>query len=407
MFKAMLLYRILDPLHVELLNDWERLGEALADVPAKQPTGSQWGTCGFDLPAPTISDQLVWSGHANSTLFSLYFHERQLPGATIRDHLNERIRKIEEREQRKCYRKEIAQMKDEVIAALLPKAFIKHSAVNMLVRNDLLIVCCSSVKRAEDCLTTLRHAIGSLSVRPLTLTLPGDTWLTDLMHKQNLGDLFALDSAKLVNSTKDVVTFKGVDLSDEEPQSYIHDHSFKVAELAVSLNESLYFRVTDQLIFKAMKFSDIQLDQLTNDAQGDPAALLDGNLTLFLGEVERLVDTLRNVVGEDEAKRVIRQKPTDLIAEAARLFRDSHRASVNLLMRNVICTTEEARRVLVELVADGLLEEGDDGVFRFKSEGYTAPEEAAPDGLADAKPEPTTDEFGDPIKATAEEDDDL
>lgn len=411
MIKSMLLYRIIDPKHVQLLGDSEALAEVLAEKPARMPEGSQWGCSGFDKPAPSVNDDLVWPWGQNSTMFTVYFHERQLPGATIRDHLNERIHKIEERESRKCYRKEIAQMKDDVIAMLLPRAFIKHTAVNLIVKDDLLVVGCSSAKRSEDCLDVLRSAIGSLSVRPLTLKLPADSWLTDLMRAGAHEGLNVREAAKLVNVTKDAVVFKGCDLSEDEPQAYL-DQGFHVAEIDLSYEDSFFFRVTDQLIFKGMKFSDIAVDNLTNDAQGDPASLIDANLILLLEEVGNIIGAMQRIAGEDVIEHKLPEGERDLIAETAQLLTSTGRVSVNLIVRNLGCDAEDARRLLLTLADDGLLEVDKSGNFKLRDNAkYVAPN-ARPDGLADEPESQAVDEFGDPIKHPAEladdqKDDDL
>ena len=303
MLKNMMLYRIVDPEHAAILLNAKALTEALAEMPASEPTGSQWRTLGFDKPAPLISSELVWCPTAGVTLFTVYLNERQLPGSAIQDYVSERVRKIEERELRKCYRKEIAQMKDDAVAALLPKAFIKHSTINIVVTGNLLIIGTSSAKKAEDCLCLLRDAMESLSVRPLTLKVPADSMLTDLMRSGGSGSLKVLDSAKLANGTKDVVTFKGIELDGDEPQNYING-DFSVTELALMLDETMQFKVTSQLIFKSIKFSDMITMSLADDAQGDPAANLDGSLLILVDHANRLVRALVDMVGEDVPVRV-------------------------------------------------------------------------------------------------------
>lgn len=403
MIKAMLLYRVLDPKHIELLGDWEALASCLAEMPARQPTGSQWMTSGFDKPVASISDELVWSGNDDTNMFAAYFHERQLPGTTIRDHLDERVRKVEEREQRKCYRKEIAQMKDDVVAMLLPKAFIKHTAVTMIVHEDLLIVGTSSIKRAEDCLTLLRKAIGSLSVVPYNTKLAPEIWLTDLMRTMNSCNLQVLDCAKLVNSTKDSVAFKGVDLSAEEPQIYLGD-GFNVQELTLARGDQMYFKVTSQLIFKGIKFSDGVMDQVSNDANGDPGALIDGNLILLMDQIRRLLDSLQDLVGEERAEFKPSKQKADLIAEAATLIDTNGRASVALLTRNLGCNMQRAELILQELAELGQIE-FKDGEFVINTNNYESPDNVAAQDAVDSKQE--VDDFGDPIKPADDEDDDL
>lgn len=403
MMKNMLLYRILDPAHIKLLNNWEALAEALAEVPASEPMGSQWRTLGFDKPAPTVSDELVWSGAGSVCLFSLYFNERQLPGSAIKDFVAERVRGIEEREMRKCYRKEIAQMRDDAVAALLPKAFIKHSTVDMLAMGDLLIVGASSAKKAEDCLSVLREALGALAVRPLTLKTPADSWLTDLMRENGRPPLALLDSAKLANGTKDAVTFKGIELSDAEPQNYING-DFSVTELALLFDETMTFKITSQLIFKGIKFADLINSQVADDAQGDPAALLDGSLLIFTNQVRRLVDTLVDQIGEDlpvrvETKQLAGDRQSIIEAVQAYLVNEisaDRVVTVGLVQRRFQISTDMAAITLGALETMGVITE-DDGLGNrdvIRTGMYTAP--AVDD-----------DEFDEPTTEAVDEDDDL
>jgi len=305
MLKNLMIYRLTDAEHVDLLHDCEALGEKLKSVLAHEPTGSQWRCLGFDLPAPTINDHLVWDGANGITLFSLYVHERQLPGATIREHIAAKVRTIEEREQRKCYRKEIAQIRDEVEAELLPRAFIKHRVVNMIALDNLLLIDSSNAKLAEDALDTLRRAMGSLAVRPLTFKIPADTWLTDLARSNKMGSLRRGYAAKLMDQEKSQVSFKDIDLGNDEPQEYL-DNSFNVVEMSASLfdegDELMRFKVTNQLIFKGLKFSDVALGASHRDTDGDPAAILDANLLLVTSAVKKLVDTLTDQLGAEEVE---------------------------------------------------------------------------------------------------------
>ncbi len=327
MMKNMLLYRITNPGNAALLNDWQALHNKLVDHKAALPTGSQWRGIGFVEPAKPFCDEMVWSGHSSSCLFTVMFHERQLSSATINEYVQARVGKIEEREQRKCYRKEIAQIKDDVIATLMPKAFIKHSHVNMIVVGDLLIVGASTAKKAEDCLDQLRHATGSLAVRPLSFKQPAEQWLLDLARDDDMGILKRGDQAKLVDGYKNTAVFKGIDLGDDEPQAYMVENGFRPAELLVSFDENMTLRITDQLIFKAIKFTDLVINQSKQDSGGDPAAEQDGMLTIFLGAVTHLINHLIEQLGEDVGKVVTDQDLAELKSMADD-YMDEHNATL-------------------------------------------------------------------------------
>jgi len=298
MFKAMLLYRITNAAHIETLNSWSKLSECLEEYPEFEPTGSQWRGLGFGPFAPTVSEELVWNGAEGVNLFSLKVHERNLTAATIREHVIKKVIALEEREGRKVYRKEAAEIKDVVVAELLPKAFLKHKVVNALVIGNLLVVGASTAKLAEDFLCKLRDAMGSLAVRPLTTKLPPQQWLGDLMRKGKAEGLATCAFAKLVNESKDTVSFNGVDLSEDEPQRYLED-GFRVKELGVIMGSEMAFKLTETLIFKGIKFSDMLLGGARADADGDPAALIDADIILMTAAIRQLLSCLNNIAGED------------------------------------------------------------------------------------------------------------
>lgn len=297
MMKSMLLYRITAE-SAKVLNNHAALTLALEKRQERLPEGSQWRTLGFAPPAPSINDNLVWNGQGNVNLFCLKIHKRDLSSATVKEYVAKKVRKVEERESRKIYRKEYAQFKEEVEAELLPKAFIKHSAILMMVVGDLLVVGASTFKNAEDALSTLRDAMGSLGVRPFTTKVTPEEWLTKrLMQHGKLGSLVRGDSVKMANEAKDVVTFKGVDLSDDEPQNYTYQ-GFRVKEITLDMDGEVFFKLTDGLIFKGMKFSEVKLHSARRDTDGDLAATVDADIILFTDTITRIVDSLVVNVGE-------------------------------------------------------------------------------------------------------------
>lgn len=305
MIKSMLLYRVNHTAHIALLHNFNLLNSVLADKPDHLPEKSQWQSVGFSPWNPDINEELVWSAPGDVHLLSFMIHERALTAATIKEHVMERGKVLAEREGRQLYRKEYAQIKDEVIAELLPKAFIKHKRVPILIIDDLLVIGATTAKVAELVLDTLRSVMGSLSVTPFATKTPPAEWLSNLLRRGNLGQLKRGDSLKLVNEAKDTVAFKGVDLGDDEPQTYLAMGEFKVKETSIWLANDMFCKVTDTLIFKGIKFAEDLITNHKRDADGDLAALIDGDILLVTDVVKRLVAEIIGKIGEDrpEIKR--------------------------------------------------------------------------------------------------------
>lgn len=307
MIKSFLLYRITNQDHINTLNDCVGLSDLLENRPDHLPTGSQWSAAGFAPVNADIREEMVWSAPGGVSVLNYMIHERQLTGATVREYVLARGKKIEEREGRPVYKKEYAQIKDEVLAELLPKAFIKHKRIITFVMGDLLVVGASTAKNAEAFLCDLREAIDGLSVLPYSTKLAAPEVLKTLMTKGKLGALKLGDSAKLVNDVKDTVAFKGVDLSDDEPQTYLHN-GFAVKELAVWLDVEMYCRVSDTYIFKGVKFAEDLIRTSHGDADGDPAALIDADVLMISETIRKLVANFEVNVGEERRPVTVPEK---------------------------------------------------------------------------------------------------
>ncbi len=123
----------------------------------------------------------------------------------VRDALKEKVDEIENEQMRKVYKKERDQLKDEIVQAFLPRAFIRKSATFAAIApaQGLILVDASSPKRAEDLLSTLREAIGSLPVRPLTVKIAPSATLTDWVKAQQARSTSAYStSVNCVTPTK-------------------------------------------------------------------------------------------------------------------------------------------------------------------------------------------------------------
>src|SRR5690606_1204859 len=97
--------------------------------------------------------------------------ERILPAAVVRDSVQGKADEVEAAAARKDYNKATDQIKDEIVQPLMPRAFIRKSVTRAAIdpQRGFIYVDASSSKRAEELLSALREALGSLPVRPVTV----------------------------------------------------------------------------------------------------------------------------------------------------------------------------------------------------------------------------------------------
>ncbi len=82
--------------------------------------------------------------------------ERILPSSVVKEAVQEKVDEIEKQQMRKVYKKEKEQIKDEIVQAFLPRAFIRRQTTYAAIdpKQGWILVDASSAKRAEDLLST-------------------------------------------------------------------------------------------------------------------------------------------------------------------------------------------------------------------------------------------------------------
>lgn len=221
-FKNLLIYRLTQ----DLPFDAEALETALATKLARPCASQELTTYGFVAPFGKGEDAPLVHVSQDFLLVAARKEERILPGSVVRDAVKEKVEEIEAEQMRKVYKKERDQIKDEIIQAFLPRAFIRRSSTFAAIapKQGLILVNSASPKRAEDLLSTLREVLGTLPVRPLTVKTAPTAIMTDWVKTQQAADdFFVLDECELRDTHEDggIVRCKRQDLTSEEIQLHL------------------------------------------------------------------------------------------------------------------------------------------------------------------------------------------
>lgn len=178
-FKNVLVYSLTQPL--DLLQFVDKLNEKVFNPCS--PTDAV--SVGWAKPAEFLGENNLVYRIGQYDLIALKTESKVLPSASINKILTEKITEIESRKQRKLKGRERADLKDQIIYELLPRALSKESVTLAYVDRvkHKVIVNASSASNAEKLLSHLRKTIGSLPVVPLAVekNVPGTMtdWVSD------------------------------------------------------------------------------------------------------------------------------------------------------------------------------------------------------------------------------------
>ena len=304
-FKNLLAYRLTQPLTV----DAEGLQTALATKPAREPGTQELSTYGFIAPYGKGEESPLVYERNGYILIATRKATRQLPATVIREAVVKKVEAIEFEQQRKVYKKERDRLKDEIIQALMPHAFVRnsHTLAAIDLKAGLILVNTSSANTAEDLLSTLREVIGTLPVRPLTVKVSPAASMTEWVKTEEAPtDIYVLDSALLRDTHEDggTITARGQDLTSDEIKLHLSTGKV-VTQLALAYADKLSFVLDDKMVIRRLRFESILKDQADADGGDDADGQFASSFVLMMLTLNAFFGALVEALGGEEVPQGI------------------------------------------------------------------------------------------------------
>lgn len=226
--------------------------------------------------------------------------EKILPSGVIKEQLEEKVLAISDAESRPVSRKERDSLKDEIIFSLLPKAFTKSSLDYAYIapQERLIVVNASSAKRAEDLLSQLREALGSLRCLPIAPKHLPTQIMTQWMRESQAPTHFELGEECELQASKDgrVIRCKKQDLTASEIRSHI-ESGMHVSKIALCWNEAIHCIIDDQLAIKRLKFEDSIAEKANDRNPETKAEQFDVDFAIMTIELKSFIHALLSAFG--------------------------------------------------------------------------------------------------------------
>lgn len=286
-FKNLTVYRA----DRDWLADLPDLGSILADHPLGQIAPSALECRGWSplIRSAVDADQI--------TLLRDY---RALPAGAVRRLAAERIAEHEARVGHRLGRKARQQITEEIAARMTPSVPVQRAELQAVIdrRDAWLLVNTATAARADELTQTLRNALGSLPVVPLTSEPGMASLMTRWLAGRCAPEHFAFDDeAQLVSRDENraSVRYQHHDLGRDDVIDHLRDGKL-VQRLALTWRERIAFVIDDRMAIRRLRFLDsVQIAQNREDRDHDQAE--DADLALMLGMLREMLAELTIATG--------------------------------------------------------------------------------------------------------------
>ena len=300
MFKNARAYRLSTPFELDQLG----LHERLSDKAFRGCGPLEAATMGWAPPLGPQAELLVHAANG-CLLVAARRQERLLPTSVVSEAVAERVAELEQSEGRDVPRRERAQLRDALLAEMLPQAFTRSRVIAALIDPGAgrIVVDAASDKLAEEVLSLLRESLGSLPATPLAAPAASERFTTWVLSGAPPAGLTLADQCELRDPADKgtVVRCRGVDLASPEVRAHI-DTGMRVAAVGLDWRDGLSLVLADDLSVKRLRFADELLEQAMDGADDeDPALRFEAEMIIMTDQLRGLMNCLEQALADAEA----------------------------------------------------------------------------------------------------------
>ena len=293
LFKNACIYRLSKPFNLTA----DELNERLAERAFVPCSGLKPSSFGWISPLGDIEDAPLVHEVVGSMLLCARREDKVVPPSALNEAIAERVKKLENLEGRRVRAKEKANIKDNALAELLPRALARSKQVLGYIspKDQLLVVGTGTSSEAEMFINCLRDSLDTFPVvTPQVKSKPSDVFTRWLLQR-NLPDDFAFgDQCDLMDpEDTSTVTCRRQDLATSEIRSHIEAGKI-CTRIGLRWHGELKFAIDRDLALKQMKRESSNDDTPEDE---DPIARLDTAFATMVLELAQLLPALFTALG--------------------------------------------------------------------------------------------------------------
>jgi recombination associated protein RdgC len=298
-FKNLRLFRLTQPFTLSP----EALHEQLLEKAFHPCTSLEPFSYGWTAPLGEESEQLTHAANGYIMLCARR-EEKVLPPAVVRESMGEKIRQIEEEQDRKVRRKERDEIKDNVLHDLLPRAFTRSTYTYSYIdpKAGWLVIDTATAPKAEELLSLLRNSLGSLpALPPAVIDSPSHVMTRWLGGQAPASDFSLQDQCELRDPGEEggIIRCTKLDLTSEEIQAHLKAGK-RTTRLAIQWQDHLSCIISEDLSIKRLRFLDLIQEAAQEVEAEDAASRFDADFAIMTLELSRFIPALLQVFGGED-----------------------------------------------------------------------------------------------------------
>lgn len=280
----------------------QSLNQSLSKYLFKKIEKSQLSTQGFVNPFSLYPDNAVYV-MSGAFMVCLREDSKSIPASAVKRKVLYRVRELEKnRGGEKASKEEKDDIKEQVLSEMIssfPLDFVKTKHINAIIfpKSNLLAIDSTSSKDCELMMAMLRTAIGTLPVIEFESdSIPSTVMTGWLRDTSSLPDELQLgEECQLKDEADDrgaVVVCKNQDLTSDEIECHL-DSGKVVSMLAVEWNDSLFFKIKDDLTIVGASYTDFVKERIKDDSgEGKAPEKFDAELAITVENLQMLAPNL-------------------------------------------------------------------------------------------------------------------
>ena len=295
-FKNLALFRFTEPFGASL----PELEDRLEQCRFRRCGSLELASAGWFPPLGKEAFPLV-HGTNGFLMVSLQTEEKILPASVVNEIVAAKAEELEEARGRPVRRKERESLRDEVMQDLLPRAFSHSRRTYGYIdpKGGWLIVDSGSMKKADEFVSMLRKAVGSLPVVPFATRERPSTVMTQwLVNAAAPADISLESECELRSPEEDggIVRCRKHDLAAPEIQNHL-EAGKEVIKLALSWNDRLSLLLDEALSVKRLRFLDLVQEEAAEIETDDTVQRFDSDFAIMSSELAAFLPRLAELFG--------------------------------------------------------------------------------------------------------------